>query len=132
MFSSIVVREFGPSSVLKLEEIATPILESTQVLVNIKAAGVNPVDTYIRTGTYPRKPNLPYTPGNDGAGVIEAVGDDVKNVKVGERVYLSGSVTGTYASKAVCKESQVHPLPDNVSFEQGAAVWVKNILYYSN
>eukprot|EP01095_Lingulamoeba_sp_RSL-Kostka_P010217 TRINITY_DN3641_c0_g1_i2.p1 TRINITY_DN3641_c0_g1~~TRINITY_DN3641_c0_g1_i2.p1 ORF type:complete len:327 (+),score=138.95 TRINITY_DN3641_c0_g1_i2:44-1024(+) len=124
MFSSIVVREFGPSSVLKLEEIATPILESTQVLVNIKAAGVNPVDTYIRTGTYPRKPNLPYTPGNDGAGVIEAVGDDVKNVKVGERVYLSGSVTGTYASKAVCKESQVHPLPDNVSFEQGAAVWV--------
>lgn len=53
-----------------------------QVLVNIKAAGVNPVDTYIRSGTYARKPTLPYTPGSDGAGVVHTVGQDVKEVKV--------------------------------------------------
>src|SRR6266513_1427477 len=86
------------------------------------AIGVNPVETYIRAGTYPRKPELPYTPGNDGAGVIEQVGPDANEFKSGDRVYTAGSVSGTYAEFALCKTDQVHRLPANVSFAQGAAM----------
>lgn len=74
------------------------------------------------TGTYVRKPTLPYTPGADGAGVVEEVGSGVAGINVGDRVYLAGSLTGTYASQALCTPEQVHPLPGNVSFEQGAGV----------
>jgi NADPH2:quinone reductase len=90
--------------------------------VRIHATGVNPVETYIRAGTYARLPELPYTPGNDGAGIIEEAGADVNGFKVGDRVYTAGSLTGTYAEFAMCKQEQVHPLPGNVSFEQGAAM----------
>jgi NADPH:quinone reductase len=65
---------------------------------------------------------LPYTPGNDGAGVIEQIGDSVTEFKVGDRVYTAGSISGTYAEFALCKTEQVHPLPENVSFAQGAAM----------
>jgi NADPH2:quinone reductase len=85
---------------------------------------VNPVDTYIRTGTYARKPALPYTPGSDAAGVVEAVGEGVLRVAAGARVYLAGSLTGSYAERALCAEAQVFPLPERVSFAQGAAVFV--------
>jgi NADPH2:quinone reductase len=86
------------------------------------AIGINPVETYIRAGTYARKPALPYTPGNDGAGVVEQAGADVNEFKVGDRVYTAGSISGTYAELALCKTEQVHPLPANVSFAQGAAM----------
>jgi NADPH2:quinone reductase len=88
----------------------------------MQAAGVNPVETYIRAGKYARLPELPYTPGNDGAGVVEQVGVDVTDFKIGDRVYTAGSISGTYAEFALCKKEQVHPLPANVSFAQGAAV----------
>ncbi len=121
---AIRVHEFGGPEVLKLEEV--PDLKSGpgQVVVRIKAAGVNPVDTYIRSGTYAHKPELPYTPGTDAGGVIEAVGPGVERVKVGDRVYVAVSATGTYAEQALCSESQVHPLPQRASFAQGAAVYV--------
>jgi len=93
-----------------------------QVLVAVKAVGVNPVETYIRAGTYVVKPALPYTPGGDAAGVVEAVGDGVARVKPGDRVYTAGTVTGAYAAKALCNEPQVHPLPEHVTFQQGAAL----------
>jgi NADPH2:quinone reductase len=86
------------------------------------AIGVNPVDTYIRAGTYPQKPAKPYTPGNDGAGVVDQAGKDVTEFRPGDRVYVAGSITGTYAEYALCNTSQVHPLPANVSFAQGAAM----------
>jgi NADPH2:quinone reductase len=85
---------------------------------------VNPVDAYIRTGTYASKPNLPYTPGTDASGVITAVGSDVERVKAGDRVYTTGSKIGTYAEQALCDQTSVHSLPDHVSFEQGAAIGV--------
>jgi NADPH2:quinone reductase len=90
-----------------------------EMLVQIHATGVNPVETYIRAGTYARLPELPYTPGNDGAGVVEQVGTDVTEFKAGDRVYTAGSSTGTYAEFALCTKEQVHPLPANVSFAQG-------------
>ena len=80
------------------------------------AAGVNPVESYIRTGTYAMKPDLPYTPGNDGAGVVAAVGAEVRGAKVGDRVYTSAALTGTYAEQTLCLEARVHRLPDPVSF----------------
>jgi NADPH2:quinone reductase len=121
---AIVVREFGAPEVMKLEEVPTPEVGASQVLVRIMAAGVNPVDTYIRTGTYPQKPNLPYTPGKDAAGIVETVGADVKDIKAGDRVYTADSVTGTYAEFALCEEKQAHLLPANASFEQGAGIYV--------
>ncbi|HVS89639.1 MAG TPA: NADPH:quinone reductase [Candidatus Acidoferrum sp.] len=121
---AILVREFGAPEVLKLEEIPTPKPAAGQVLVRIHAAGVNPYDTYMRAGTYAIKPPLPYTPGSDGAGVIEAVGDGVKKVKSGDRVYTAKTVTGAYAEYALALEAQVHPLPTKISFAQGAGVWV--------
>ena len=92
---AIVVREFGPAEVMKLEEVPDPTPGPGQVVVRAKAIGVNPVEAYIRSGTYARKPNLPYTPGTDVAGIVEAVGSDVKSVKKGDRVYTHGTAAGS-------------------------------------
>ena len=121
---AILVREFGGPEVLRFEEVPTPKPSAGQVLVRIRAAGVNPYDTYMRAGTYPVKPQLPYTPGSDAAGVIEAAGDGVKKVKPGDHVYTAKTVTGAYAEYALALEEQVHPLPEKISFSQGAGVWV--------
>jgi NADPH2:quinone reductase len=121
---AILVHEFGGPEVLKFEEVPTPKPGAGQILVRIRAAGVNPYDTYMRAGTYPVKPQLPYTPGSDAAGVIEAAGDGVKKVKPGDRVYTAKTVTGAYAEYALALEEQVHPLPEKISFGQGAGVWV--------
>src|SRR5687767_1709438 len=110
---AIVVREFGAADVMKLEEVPDPSPGPGQVLVWAKAIGVNPVEVYIRSGTYARKPNLPYTPGTDVAGVVEAVGPGVNSVKKGDRVYAHGTTAGhgAYAEMTLCEEAQVHPLP---------------------
>jgi len=121
---AIRVHEFGDPEVMKVEEVADLTPGPGQVVVRVHAAGANPVENYIRTGTYAIRPSLPYTPGNDGGGVVAAVGAGVTLVKVGDRVYLSGALTGTYAEQTLCLESQAHRLPDNVSFEQGAAMGV--------
>src|SRR5437764_13345244 len=104
---AILVRQFGGPEVLKLEEVPTPKPAAGQVLVRIHAAGVNPYDTYMRAGTYAVKPPLPYTPGSDGAGVIEAGGDGVQKGKAGDRVYTARTVTGAYADDALALEEQV-------------------------
>src|SRR6266481_2766726 len=127
---AIRVHEFGGPEVLRLEEVATPQPGPGQVLVRMHAIGVNPVETYIRAGTYAYKPTLPYTPGNDGAGVVEQVGPDVNEFKAGDRVYTAGSISGTYAEFALCKTEQVHPLPANVSFAQGAAMGTPYVTAY--
>jgi NADPH2:quinone reductase len=121
---AIVVHEFGGLEVLKLEDVPAPRPGPGQVLVRIHAAGVNPYDTYMRAGVYAIKPSLPYTPGSDAAGVVEAVGEGVTKVKPGDRVYTAKTLTGAYAEYALALESQVHQLPPNITFAQGAAVWV--------
>jgi NADPH2:quinone reductase len=119
---AVRVHEFGGPEVLRLEEVPTPQPGLSEMLVRIYAVGINPVEIYIRAGRYARLPELPYTPGNDGAGVVDQVGADVSEFKTGDRVYTAGSLSGTYAEFALCKKEQVHPLPANVSFAQGAAV----------
>jgi NADPH2:quinone reductase len=121
---AIRVHEFGGPEVMRLEEAPLPEAHAGQVLVDVGAVGVNPVDTYVRSGTYAARPTLPYTPGSDAAGLVVAVGDDVRRVSPGDRVYVAGSLTGTYAECVLCAEHQVHPLPDGLSFAQGAAVGV--------
>lgn len=119
---AIRVNEFGGPEVLKLEEVPESSPAAGQVLVRVRAAGVNPVDTYIRSGAHAVKPRLPYTPGLDAAGEVEAVGEGVTRLSAGQRVYVAMSLTGTYAELALCDETQCYPLPERVTFAQGAGV----------
>jgi NADPH2:quinone reductase len=121
---AIRVHAFGGPEVLRLEDVPAPRPAAGQVLIRVRAAGVNPYDTYMRNGTYAIKPPLPYTPGSDAAGTIEGVGDGVTRFKPGDRVYTANTLTGAYAEQALALESQVIPLPDRASFSQGAGLWV--------
>ena len=128
------MQAFGGPEVLQLQEVAEPVPGKNEVRVRLYAAGVNPSEAYIRTGTYQYVPELPYTPGFDGAGVVDAVGEGVERVKVGDRVFVAAlpaeKNTGTYAEKVVCDADAVHPLPDFISFEQGAALGVPALTAY--
>lgn len=121
---AIRAHQFGEPAVLQYGTVADLTPSIDQILIKIRAIGVNPVDTYIRSGIYPMKPDLPYVPGFDAAGVIEAVGGDIRHFKPGQRVYVTGSVSGCYAEYALCEEHQVHTLPDQVTFSQGAALGI--------
>lgn len=121
---AIQVQQFGGPEVLEFREVPTPKPGPGQVLVRVHAAGVNPYDTYMRNGTYAIKPPLPYIPGSDAAGVVEAVGEGVKKVKPGDRVYTAKTISGAYAEYALADESQVYLLPEKISFAQGAGLWV--------
>jgi len=121
---AIQVQRFGGPEVLELREIPTPKPGPGQILIRVHAAGVNPYDTYMRSGTYAIKPQLPYTPGSDAAGTVESVGDGVKKVKTGDRVYTAKTLSGAYAEFALTDESQVEPLPQKISFAQGSGLWV--------
>jgi NADPH:quinone reductase len=120
---AIVVRAFGGPEVMKIEEVALPSAGPGQILIQVRAIGVNPVDTYIRSGTYARKPDLPYTPHADIAGTVEAVGSGVSKVKPGDRVYAYMLNAGG-AELAIAEEWQVQRLPERLTFQQGAAVGV--------
>lgn len=121
---AIRVHEFGGPEVLKLDDVPDPHAGPGQVVVKVKAAGVNPYDTYMRQGTYAIKPPLPYTPGSDAAGTVNSVGEGVTDFAPGDRVYVAGTITGAYAELTLAEAWQVHPLPPNVSFAQGAGVSV--------
>jgi len=126
---AIRVHEFGGPAVLTLEDVPDPKPGPGEVVVRVRAAGVNPVDAYIHSGTYVRKPPLPYTPGQDGAGEVESIGADVKEFRPGDRVYIAGvgrtvAGAGTYAERALCLPSQLHRLPARTAFAQGAALGV--------
>jgi NADPH:quinone reductase len=115
----IQVEKTGGPEVLKVQEV--PGLDppgAGQALVYIVAAGVNFIDIQQRRGSYPMQ--LPFTPGLEGAGVVEAVGKGVSHVKPSDRVAFSGQ-PGAYAEACVVDAEKLIPLPDDFSFEQGAA-----------
>jgi NADPH2:quinone reductase len=120
---AIRVRQFGPPEVMVLEEVADPVPAAGQVVIRVLAAGANPLDTYLRAGMKigDYSPVLPWTPGNDAAGVVESVGAGVFSVKPGDRVYAQ-PLTGAYAERALCQASQVYPLPDNVTFPEATCI----------
>jgi len=129
---AILVREHGGPEVLQLEDLPDPTPNADQVVVRLRAVGVNPVDVYIRTGAYARKPALPFIPGSDAGGEIESVGANVKKYKPGDRVFIHGTAAahthghygGAYAQKAVCNLDHIYRLPPQISFAQGAAMGV--------
>lgn len=131
---AIRAHAFGGPEVLQLDELPDPSPGPGQVRVRLHAAGVNPFDTYMLTGTYAIKPPLPYSPGADGAGVIEAIGNGVSDFGVGDRVYTGGTTDhkayGAYRQVVLCSHDQVHALPDRVSFSEGAAVNVPSVTAY--
>ena len=120
---TIQIHAFGGPEVLKLEDAQDPKPGKGEVLVRAKAIGINPADTYIRSGLFGTR-SFPFTPGMDAAGVIETIGAGVRSVKPGDRVYTNGSLTGAYAELILCKENQAHPIPKKISFAQGAAIGV--------
>jgi len=128
---AIRVHAFGGPEVLQLEDVPNLApLQPGEVLVRVMAAGVNPYDTYMRAGAYgAANPVLPYTPGSDAAGIVESVGSEV-DLAPGQRVYTSGSISGAYAEYVVCKRSQVHLLPERISFAQGAGIFVPYFTAY--
>ncbi len=132
---AIQITEFGGPEVLKYTEVAEPIPATNEVRVKLYAAGVNPNETYIRTGTYSFLiPELPYTPGFDGAGIVDAVGDGVDHLNVGDRVFVAALLakrnTGTYAQKVVCDAHAVHRLPESISYQAGASLGIPALTAY--
>jgi len=115
---AIQISHIGDAGVLQIQNLPQPQPGKGEALVRLKAAGLNFIDIYMRTGYYPRQ--LPYTPGLEAAGIVEQVGEGVTEVKPGERVAYTGSI-GSYAEYNVVKASQLIPLPKELSFEQGAA-----------
>lgn len=122
---AIRVHQWGGPEVLKCEtNVAIPTPGDNQVLLKVHASGVNPVDTYIRSGTYARKPELPYTPGSDAAGEVQAVGSNVTNFKKGDRAFSVRSVSGAYGEYAVSDVMHSGHLSDKLTYNQGAALGV--------
>jgi len=154
---AVRAHRFGGPEVLAIEDVPEPSPGPGEILLRVRAAGVNPVDTYMRAGAYAELPTLPYTPGGDAGGVVVALGPSaaaegdatdspagsapagdatdspaagapnaagapVWSPAPGDRVYTSGSLTGTYAELALCRAEDVHSLPEDLTFAQGAAI----------
>lgn len=126
MMRAVVVREFGGVKKMKVEtDMSAPSVGDHEVLIKMHVSGINPVDTYIREGMYASLPELPYVPGKDGAGVVEALGAKVTKFKLGDRVFCSiNSRYGTLASLTSAPETRVFPLAENLSFEEGASIGI--------
>jgi NADPH2:quinone reductase len=123
---AIRVHAPGGIEALRLEDVSEPSPKAGEALVRIEAAGVNFIDVYHRTGLY--KANLPATLGQEGAGVVEAVGPGVTEVRTGERVAWAGSgVFGSYAEKVVVPADRLVHLPEGVSTRQGAAAMLQGM-----
>lgn len=132
---AIQLSKFGEPEVLAYTDISEPVPSADEICVRLYSAGINPSEIYIRTGTYSLyTPDLPYTPGFDGAGVIDAVGENVQRLKKGDRVFIAALMakknTGTYAEKVVCDADVAHLLPDSFSFQEGAALGIPALTAY--
>src|SRR5271155_1485408 len=119
---AVVITKHGPPSVLKVQDRPDPPPPAAgQVRIAVRAAGVNFADHLARVGLYPDAPKVPSVVGYEVAGTIEAVGDGVDRARVGQRV-LAGTRFGGYAEIVNADANDTVPLPDSMSFEQGAAV----------
>lgn len=132
---AIQVQKFGGPQVLQVAtNVPIPKVEPHKVLVRVKAAGVNPVDTYIREGSFGHSCSVPYTPGKDGAGLVEEIGEGVANIKRGDRVFFSNrnrnNAHGSYAQYSLLDDVDVWRLPESVSFEKGAALGIPYFTAY--
>ena len=123
--NAIRIHQTGGADKLRAETIQLPPLAAGEALVKVAAAGVNFIDIYHRTGLYPLP--LPAVLGLEGAGVVEQIADDVKVVKPGDRVGFCAAGLGAYAGHKIAPAERLTPLPDDISFEQAAAVLLKGM-----
>lgn len=131
VMKAIVVEEFGGPEVMLQKTVPKLTPQPDECLIRVEAVGVNPVDTYLRSGAYPKLPDLPYTPGKDGAGIVEAVGEGLGHqFKEGDRVFFVATECGAYAQYTRCKLDHLYKLPDNVTFEEGACLGVPAFTAY--
>ncbi len=126
MARRIRVHEHGGPDVLRIEEYDPGQPGPGEVLIRQTAVGLNFIDTYFRTGLYSAAGGLPITPGSEGAGIVEAVGDGVTEVEVGQRVAY-GTAFGAYADRRIAPAKMLVPLPDSISDEQAAAMMLKGM-----
>ena len=124
---AIRVAKYGDPSVLQLEDIPQPKPGAGEALVRVHAVGVNYADIYFRNGAARMPIPFPFTPGIEGAGLVESVGQGVADVKVGDRVAYATRNVGSYAEYHVVSAAQLAPLPKEVSFEDGAAVILQGL-----
>jgi NADPH2:quinone reductase len=122
---AIRVQAPGGPEVLRYEDVPDPVPAEGQALVRIQAVGVNFIDVYHRTGLY-KVPSLPFTPGQEAAGTVEAVGPGVTGLAAGDRVAWAG-VMGTYAEKASVPAERLVKLPDGLSARDGAAAMLQGM-----
>lgn len=120
---ALVCKEYGPPEKLLIEAHPDPVPGAGEVLVDIKAAGINFPDVLVIAGTYQVKIPPPFVPGNEAAGIVEAVGEGVTRVEPGDRVIVTPH-GGGFAEKCVAPEKLCLPLPDSLSFDQGAGFTV--------
>ena len=121
---AIRVHQHGGPEAMALEDVPVPVPGPKQALVRLSVAGVNFIDVYFRTGLY--KAETPTALGNEGAGVVEAVGPDVAEVAVGDRVAYA-MARGSYAEYAVVPAATLVKLPDGITYEQGAAAMLQGM-----
>jgi len=125
MNKTVIINEFGGSDKLKIQDMPVGDPGPGQVRIAHKACGLNFIDVYQRTGLYPL--NLPHALGMEAAGVIEAVGEGVTHLKVGDRAAYASMPPGGYCERRIMPAAQVCPLPDGISFEEGAAMMLKGL-----
>ncbi|MFY8113845.1 MAG: quinone oxidoreductase family protein [Rhabdaerophilum sp.] len=125
MAKVVRIAAHGGPEVLKLEDVAVPAPGAHEVTIEQKAIGLNYIDTYFRTGLYPA-PSMPFTPGNEGAGIVRAVGSAVTGLKPGDRVAYVGTL-GAYAESRNIPASALVKIPAKVSFETAAAMMLKGL-----
>lgn len=123
---AIRIHEFGGADVLRLEEIEKPQPGADEVLIRTSVAGINYADTMLRSGTYLTKPPLPFTPGLEVAGHIEAVGPGAGHWQIGQRV-MATLQGGGYAEYVVTKAAQVVPVPDGLEFSKATTLLVQGL-----
>jgi NADPH2:quinone reductase len=126
MAGAIRIHETGGAEVLRYEEVEVGAPGPGQVRLRQTAIGLNYIDVYFRSGLYP-PPGLPFTPGLEAAGVVEAVGDGVLDLKAGDRVAYASPPLGAYAAERLMPADKVVPVPDGVADEQAAAMMLKGM-----
>jgi len=125
MAKTVIISEFGDSSVMKLVDYEVPEPKTGEIKIKHKACGLNYIDVYQRTGLYPL--NLPTALGMEASGVVEAVGEGVGHIKAGDRVAYASNPPGAYCELRTMSADQVCLLPDSISFEEGAAMMLKGL-----
>src|SRR5437667_11704033 len=118
---ALVVREFGPIASHRIEQVPDPVAGEHDVLIEVKAIGLNFPDTLMVQGKYQTRPDRPFVPGRDAAGVVAAVGPQVRRVKPGERV-IAQVTTGAFAEQVSAPESRCFVMPEKMRFDTGVAM----------